>query len=135
MKAAPIVEFRPSRRSNGAIARRHRSPFREVADEQPASPALERVVESKAFPAGLAHLNAEADHVVVHEDCDLRPPVAEDFTNRSVNLVRIALQSSLGATHSQGWSLADSKMLLVRFCRGGGTPGKIKQPCPAEAPI
>jgi hypothetical protein len=49
------------------LARGARRPIGKIADVK-APPPFNHVVEREAFPAGTADLEAEADHLVVHEN-------------------------------------------------------------------
>jgi hypothetical protein len=52
----------------GLFARRNGGPIWKIADEEVPASAFERVVECEALAAGLANLDAKADHFVIHED-------------------------------------------------------------------
>ena len=66
-------------------------------------------------------LDAETDHLVVHEDRRFSAPVVTDFTERSVNFIRINftcmdLLPLPNHPSSHGGSRADTKMLSTEFC-------------------
>jgi hypothetical protein len=94
------------------------APGRVVADE--AAPALDRVVEREGLAAVVAHLQPEADHLVVVEDRLLRPSVVVAFANRSVNATRLLISiTSPIAGETEALARGHSKMLSGNSGREG----------------